>query len=1174
MACIACSAELPTAALFCHVCGAPQGAGKCRSCAADLIAGAGFCSVCGTSTAAVPDAVPTAATPPVQGVAERRLTSVLFADLVSYTTLSEARDTEDVRELLTQYFDVCSTVVKRYGGTVEKFIGDAVMAVWGVPTAHEDDAERAVRAALELVTSVSELGETLGLADLALRAGVVTGEVAATVGATDQGMVAGDPVNTAARIQSAASPGEVWVDANTRALTAAAVTYLDVGEHALKGKAEPVRLFHAGTVVAAVGGLQRVDGLEAPLAGRDRELRLLKELFHATEESGRPRLVVLDGEAGVGKTRLAWEFEKYVDGLSSPTKWHRGRCLSYGDGVAFWALAEAVRARLGLLDEDPDVVAADALGHALSEYVEDPDERAWMRPRLASLMGEETGDFLREDLFAAWTRFFERVSGGTKPVVLVIDDGQYADTGMLDFLEHLLGNARAGIFVLLLARPELIGSRPNLGGRRATMVALEPLSDAAMGDLVDGLVDGLPAETRAGLVTRAEGIPLFAVETVRALIDRELVQPFEGRYVVAPGQDVDLSTVAAPASLHALVAARLDALTPDERRVATDASVLGASFTREGIGILAAGVGDLDRVLASLARKEILATETDRFSAERGQYHFVQSVVRQVAYSTLARRDRKLRHLAVADHLSSLSERPDELAVVVAQHLIDAVAASTPDDPDVAGLSERAAALLVVAGDRACALGSYADGLRSFDSALSRLPGGSVRARVLEKSADAASQIGQYDRAIEMGLAALALFDSLGDTVAAGRAAALCGRCYLMTGDSRTALQTTRERYEALRQVPGSERSRARLASVICRGLQALGEHDEALVVQADSLYLAEQIQEPAELVHALSTMVIEQMVRGSTRLALAILREITELSREHGLWDELATAHAHLGVLRVPYSLREGIDHEQASLDTDREHGLMGRNYVAWANLGAWLWTAGEWRRCAELLREFIETSDNLDPGSLEMMATVDQWRVDAGLERIVHATPAVPADDLNSLGWHEHRLMLCAEAGGDLATAVGHAEASVERMVEDAGLADDFVNVWPRAVRVAVAAGDLPLARKLVSVVEDAQPGLVSTAVRAHLLVLRAVVVVQDAGDPVAVEADLVAGVTALDEYGSPPYRARAQEDLGNWLVAQGRYVDAQPYLEAARATYTQLNATAWLERMTPRVSAAPTR
>ncbi len=290
------------------------------------------------------------------------MTSVLFADLVGFTPLSEARDPEEVRELLSQYFDQCRMVIGRYGGTVEKFIGDAVMAVWGVPVAREDDAERAVRAGLELVQAVTAMGEDVNAPGLAMRVGVVTGEVAVTVGATAEGMVAGDAVNTASRVQSVADPGEVWVDEATRNLTVALITYTDAGEHTLKGKSEPMRLHAARAVVASVHGAHRIDGLEAPLAGRDAELRLIKDLFHATVDAQRPRLVVLDGEAGVGKSRLAWEFEKYVEGLTVEVAWHRGRCLSYGDGVPFWALAEAVRVRLHLAETDTGGVVGTAPG--------------------------------------------------------------------------------------------------------------------------------------------------------------------------------------------------------------------------------------------------------------------------------------------------------------------------------------------------------------------------------------------------------------------------------------------------------------------------------------------------------------------------------------------------------------------------------------------------------------------------------------------------------------------------------------------------------------------------------------------------------------------------------------------------------------------------------------------
>src|SRR4051794_27613757 len=404
--CTACAASNDEGARFCVECGLPLASVRsCPSCGIEVTRGR-FCPACGTAIApgAAADQIPRqTGTEAARPVSERRLTSVLFGDLVGFTTIAESRDPEEVRELLSRYFTAARTVVQRYGGTVEKFIGDAVMAVWGVPSTHEDDAERAVRAGLDLVDRVNGLADEVGVEGLTMRVGVVTGEVAVTLGADGEGMVAGDAVNTASRVQTTAAPGHVWVDDATYSLTTAAVAYSDAGEHLLKGKSVPVRLHEARAVVAAVGGAQRVDGLEASFTGRDRELRLVKELFEATVEDGRSRFVLVAGVAGMGKSRLGWEFDKYVDGLRSIVRWHRGRCLSYGDGVAFWALAEMMRSRFGQSEIDTDADLTAKLDGGLSQWVGDEQERAWLRPRIAVLLGMETHTFPRDDTFAAWT---------------------------------------------------------------------------------------------------------------------------------------------------------------------------------------------------------------------------------------------------------------------------------------------------------------------------------------------------------------------------------------------------------------------------------------------------------------------------------------------------------------------------------------------------------------------------------------------------------------------------------------------------------------------------------------------------------------------------------------------------------------------------------------------------
>ncbi|MFZ0193159.1 MAG: adenylate/guanylate cyclase domain-containing protein, partial [Streptosporangiaceae bacterium] len=657
--------------------------------------------------------------------AERRVCSVLFCDVVGFTPLSEARDPEAVRELLSEYFAVARTVITRYGGVVEKFIGDAVMAVWGTPAATEGDAERAVRAALDLVSAVAELGAGAGVPGLAARAGVVTGEVAVTLGAVGEGMVAGDAVNTASRVQAAAKPGQVLVDAATHRLAGSAVGFADAGEHALKGKSEPVQLWRATRVLSGVGGSQRVDGLEAPLTGRDAELRTIRELFHAAAERRVPRLVLVAGPAGVGKSRLGWEFEKYADGLKAEVWWHRGRCLSYGEGVAFWALAEIVRQRLGIAEEDPAGTAAGKLAEGLDRYVPDMAERGYVGVRLGRLLGvAAAGDggvaLSREELFAGWRLFFERLAT-VQPVVLVVEDGQYADAGLLDFLDYLIDWVRdLPVYVLVLARPELGHARPGFGtGRNRTALTLDPLDAASMEALVEALVPGMPGPARAKITRQAQGIPLFAVETVRALVDRDIVQPVEGVYRLTG----EVGELAVPEGLHALLAARLDALDPGVRRLVADAAVLGATFPAEALMAVSGQDEAVVRAaLAELVRREVLSVSADPLSPERGSYGFAQDMLRQVAYGTLSRRDRKARHLAVAAHLrAAFPGDGEEVTEVIARHYLDALDA-VPDDGDAGQIRGQAIAALTRAADRAGRTGAPAQAAASYAAAARLTP--------------------------------------------------------------------------------------------------------------------------------------------------------------------------------------------------------------------------------------------------------------------------------------------------------------------------------------------------------------------------------------------------------------------------------------------------------------------
>ena len=418
---------------------------------------------------------------------------MLFCDLVGFTPLSESRDPEAVRELLSEYFAVARTVVGRYGGVAEKFIGDAVMAVWGTPAATEGDAERAVRAALDLVTAVDQLGQDSRVAGLAARAGVVTGEVAVTLGAVGEGMVAGDAVNTAARVQAAAGPGSVLADATTARLAGGAIGFAAAGEHGLKGKAEPQALWRATRVLAAVGGAQRIDGLEAPLTGRDAELRTVRELFHAAAERRVPRLVLVSGRPGWASP--GWGGSS----RNTPTAWPP-RCGGTGAGACPTARASrsgrwprSSASGWALPRKTLGKSAAGKLAGGLAELVHDPAERAYIGERLGRLLGVRTEAddqtaLSRAELFAGWRLFFERLAAA-RPVVLLVEDAHHADAGLLDFLDHLIDWVRdLPVFVLVFARPELGQARPGFGtGRNRTMLTLDPLDPASMDALVEAL---------------------------------------------------------------------------------------------------------------------------------------------------------------------------------------------------------------------------------------------------------------------------------------------------------------------------------------------------------------------------------------------------------------------------------------------------------------------------------------------------------------------------------------------------------------------------------------------------------------------------------------------------------------------------------------------------------------
>ena len=774
MNCATCGTNNETGQKFCVECGTRLVV-ACATCGTANPPGGKFCGECGTTLSATaangPEATP--ASGPTPAIAERRLVSVLFADLVGFTTISESRDAEDVRELLDGYFGTCREIIGRYGGTIEKFIGDAVMAVWGTPVAQEDDAERAVRAALDLVEAVRRIGEGAEAPGLALRAGVLTGEAAVTIGASNMGMVAGDLVNTASRLQSVAAPGTVLVGDSTRRASSEAIAYEPGGEHLLKGKEVPVAAWRAVRVVAQRGGVGRSEQLEAPFVGRTAELQLIKDFYHGTARERGVRLVSVIGQAGIGKSRLAWEFLKYIDGVTETVYWHQGRSPSYGEGITFRALSEMVRMRLGIGDGADDAATRERLAAVLDEFVPNSEERRSLQGPLLQLLGiEEGSNTERGELFTAWRTFFERIAE-SGPVVLVFEDLQWADEGLIDFIEDLLTWSRGRpIYVITLSRPELLDRRPTWGaGQRSfTSIGIEPLRDAEMTDLLAGLVPGLPESAVGTIVSRAEGIPLYAVETVRMLLNDGRLQQTDGAY-----QPVgDLSELAVPETLHALIAARLDGLDATDRSLLQDASVLGLSFDTHALAAMSsADAGEVEDRLRHLAQRELVVLDDDPRSPERGQYRFVQGLIKEVAYGTLARRDRRSRHLAAARHFETLGD--DELAGVLAQHYIEAYRAQ-PDGDEGAAVAAQARVALRGAAARARALGSHARAVTYFRTALEVTVDAADELELRMEAADAASDAGKLDDAIALLERAVELATALKQDGARRRATGFLGQ--------------------------------------------------------------------------------------------------------------------------------------------------------------------------------------------------------------------------------------------------------------------------------------------------------------------------------------------------------------------------------------------------------------
>jgi class 3 adenylate cyclase/tetratricopeptide (TPR) repeat protein len=939
MRCPSCSFSNPAASHFCGSCGSRL-TRQCPACQSEVAPDLRFCTACGAALDAAAERPASPEHPPP--AAELRLVSVLFLDLVGFTGLAESLDAEDVRELLSRYFEAARGSVARFGGTIEKFIGDAVMAVWGTPVAHEDDAERAVRAGLELVESVVLLGRELGGQPLAARAAVVTGEAAVTLGAEGQGMVAGDLVNTAARLQSTAEPGTLLADETTQRIAAGSIAFEPAGRRSLRGRAAELEVWRAVGPRLAAGPLSA--GHQAPFVGREAELHALTEALRATAGE-RPlcRLISVSGIPGIGKSRLAWELERAAEEMPQTFAWHVGRAPAYGEGSDFAPLAEMVRRRIGVTEGQEAESTRRNLERLLSDLVPDAAEREWLEPRLMVLLGSrEAVEGERDELFGAWRRFFEAVSDRW-PSVLVFEDIQWAEEGLLDFIEHLAEwSRRRPILIVTLARPEMMDRRPTWGAGLPNFTALhiDRLPDQAMDQLLAGLAPDLPARAARRIRQRADGVPLYAVEMVRMLLDRSTPAGGAAGSELSKVKHIDI-----PDSLHALIAARIDGLPTEDRSLLLNAAVLGRRFHLDGLAeISGIGPAKLRTQLRSLVRREMLAIDDEPRSPGRGQVRFVQEMVRDVAYRTLSRRERRTRHLAAARFLASLDD--EDLVEPLAEHLLAAHRLTPSDQPEARSIAQRARDALLASARRAMNLHVPGRALDDLERALALTQEEPARAELSEQAAAAARAAARFDVAERHLREVLEWHTKNGDRASVARTTARLASLLLVSQGNRAVLAELEQAWRDLGDL-GDGAASGEIAGQLARACFVGGDLDGART-WADRA-LATAVPNSAVALDARVTRASARASAGLDEAARADLEHVIAAAERSGYLMVELRARNNLVVFQMLDNPRASLEGARRIMELARRTGnrdmvlqMVDVGVSAAIDPGEWDWALG----------------------------------------------------------------------------------------------------------------------------------------------------------------------------------------------------------------------------------------
>jgi len=907
----------------------------CPICGEENLDKAKFCLECGT---------------PLKGslmapAEERKVVSVLFVDLVGFTARSHQADPEDVRAALKPYHERLQRESERFGGTVAKFVGDAVMAVFGVPVAHEDDAERAVRAALRITEAIHEMNEANATYKLAIRGAVETGEV--FVSPTEEmgrGLL-GDVINTASRLQGAAPVNGIVVGETTYRCTRDLIDYEPLDPATVKGKPEPIPIWK----VIAARSRTEVLRYTTPFIGRDLDLITLETAYQRALRESSLGFVTIVGEPGIGKSRLLGEFSAYVDEQPGIVSWRLGRSLPYGEGITFWALGEVFKAQADILESDGPREAADKLQVAIEAVVEDSSEHEWFRVRLAPLVGASVGGSTsaeKEESFAAWRRFLEAIASRSA-LVVVFEDLHWADPSLLEFIEHLVEwSTGVPLVIVCTARPELFEKHPGWGGgtRNWTTISLSPLTNLETAELVSGLLAEavLPAETHSTLLEQAGGNPLYAEEFIRMLRDRGILK--EQGTTLALDHDVDIPM---PDTVQALIAARLDTLASERKALLHNAAVVGKTFWSQAV----AAVGDMDEQtidheLHELAGKEFV--QPSRTSSIKGQQEFTfwHAIVQQVSYNQIPRAARVRKHKAMAQWLERLAgDRITDVAEVIAHHYREAVhlAEASGAMREAVDLQAPTQRFLILAAEQA----RYLDARKAkklYDEVLQRMASDSAeRGRTLLGAARASWDLALWEEAERQLLEALSSFRTSSDRQGEGEALALLSHfaCELSQLEKTKALAI--EAIDLLEAQPPS-RSLAYVYSMMALQHSLLGEFVEALDWYERALSVARELDDLENLRRAL-------MGRGDALCELDDLKGLDDLKEALNvgkeIGDPVAIASAQLtlgqwiwlteGPRQALELYRGGVDLAEQRSVTDVAH--WGRGEMLWMLFDSGLW-------------------------------------------------------------------------------------------------------------------------------------------------------------------------------------------------------------------------------------------